>query len=336
MNHYEELGIEREATTAEIREVYKLAARLLHPDMHTDPRLKELAECQMRRLSEVAAMLVNPRERARYDAALAGETRARRFRPPTVEGGLELRQTAVRHWFWILLGSTALGMGVWYGLAQATDPAARIAAAENAAVPGSPVRPLELAKNIAKSASAPKESHTTWRHMVAEAPAPIERVAPIKSATVPAESTHVEDGARPVAREARRGEAVRSGVESRFAGQWLFAADTAGEDRAGAYPAKYVELLLREERGRLAGEYRAIYSRLDKAISPEVVFRVRGDLPQGSAGSMEWESNAGAQGELELTLQAPDRLLVKWWTTRFGRQEVLSSGMANLMRLEAR
>ena len=37
---------------------------------------------------------------------------------------------------------------------------------------------------------------------------------------------------------------------------------------------------------------------------------------------------------MELALQSPDQLQVKWWTTQFGRQETLSSGMAVLTRLK--
>ena len=72
MDYYEELGIHPDATTGEIREAYKLAARLVHPDKQLDPRLKKLAECQMKRLSDVVAVLVDPGERARYDARLTG------------------------------------------------------------------------------------------------------------------------------------------------------------------------------------------------------------------------------------------------------------------------
>ena len=78
MDYYEELGIHRDATIGEIREAYKLAVRLVHPDTQLDPRLKNLAECQMKRLSEVMAVLVNPGERARYDAGLAYGTRSGR------------------------------------------------------------------------------------------------------------------------------------------------------------------------------------------------------------------------------------------------------------------
>jgi len=138
----------------------------------------------------------------------------------------------------------------------------------------------------------------------------------------------------PLMLDPRPAGAVHGKEVSHFDGRWLFAADAAQAEGDGKYPARYVEFVLHEEHDRLAGEFRALYSRLDRAISPEVVFHVQGEVPSGSAGALEWESNAGARGELELTLQAPNRLLVKWWTTRFGRREALSSGMAGLTRLK--
>lgn len=63
MNYFEELGMTQDATTADVREA--------HPDLQRDQRLKGLAECQMRRLSDVVAMRVSPRKRAMYRLALA-------------------------------------------------------------------------------------------------------------------------------------------------------------------------------------------------------------------------------------------------------------------------
>ena len=148
--------------------------------------------------------------------------------------------------------------------------------------------------------------------------------------------TKVEPEAAPAEQNARPAEAVRSGDGPRYAGEWLYAADAREEDRAGTYPARYVELRLRETGRTLAGDYRAVHRMLDKAISPEVTFRVSGESPQGTTGKLEWESSAGAKGELELTLKSPDELQVTWWTTQFGKQEALSSGMAVLMRLKTR
>jgi hypothetical protein len=72
---------------------------------------------------------------------------------------------------------------------------------------------------------------------------------------------------------------------------------------------------------------------LDKAISPEVAFHVRGEPPAGNSGKLNWESSSGAKGELDLTLRSPNQMHVRWWTTQFGRQETLGSGMAVLVRL---
>jgi hypothetical protein len=341
MNHYEELGIHRDAATAEIREAYKLAARLLHPDMHRDQRLKDLAECQMRRLSDVVAMLVNPQERARYDAALASRTRPGQFPLLAADGGSELWHTAVQQWFWILLGSMTIGMGAWYGFARGTEAPPRIAAAENAA-PGasvpSPGRSASVKNQRVRVAESAGEraaaQRPPLRHTVIEAPEPVGSVTPTMPVAAPPQAPNPEHTAMTLVQQPRPADVAPGGGEPRFSGQWLFAADTGEEERVGTYPARYVEFLLQEERGCLAGDYRAVYSGLDKAISPEVVFHVHGELPQGSAGTLEWESKAGAKGELELTLHAPNRLLVKWWTTQFGRQEALSSGMASLTRLK--
>ena len=145
MNYYEELGIDRDATISEIREAYKLAVRLFHPDVQRDQRLKELAEREMKRLGAIVAVLVNPRERARYDAELADEARPLRRALPARAGRPELLQTVVRHWFWVLLGSTTVGMGTWYGFARGADAPRGHAAAESARAAAAPAVP-EVAK----------------------------------------------------------------------------------------------------------------------------------------------------------------------------------------------
>ena len=152
-------------------------------------------------------------------------------------------------------------------------------------------------------------------------------------AEIPDEPAGVEPGAVTAVQKARPAEVTRDGGESPFAGEWLYAADGQREDRAGSYPARYVEFRLRTESGTLVGDYRAVHTLVDKAISPEVVLRVRGESPRGNTGMLDWESSAGARGQLELTLRSPNQLQVKWWTTQFGKQEALSSGMAVLMRL---
>ena len=340
MNHYEELGIDRDATISEIREAYKLAARLLHPDMQQDQRLKELAEREMKRLGGIVALLVNPRERARYDAELADGSRPVRLALLARAGRPELLQAVVRHWFWVLLGSTTIGMGTWYGLARGADVPRGHAAAESARATSVPaVTVIEQAPARRRPVTTPEATVARnvgqtlpLRPRVSEAREPGPSPTTPMPVETPAEAAPVEPGTGTPAQK-RPAEAVRNGDESPFAGEWLYAADGQTEDRAGTYPARYVEFRLRTESGTLVGDYRAVHTLVDKAISPEVVLRVRGESPRGNAGTLDWESSAGARGQLELTLRSPNQLQVKWWTTQFGRQEALSSGMAVLMRL---
>src|SRR5580692_2179783 len=67
---YEELGVAPDASPEEIRDAFRLFVRLLHPDQHTDPQLKEIAENQMRKLNRVYAVLSDPVSRRQYDEDL--------------------------------------------------------------------------------------------------------------------------------------------------------------------------------------------------------------------------------------------------------------------------
>jgi hypothetical protein len=64
MDRYEELGLKRSASTAEIRKAYKKLALLLHPDRQDDPELRRLAELQMKRLNETVGPLMEAGGRA--------------------------------------------------------------------------------------------------------------------------------------------------------------------------------------------------------------------------------------------------------------------------------
>lgn len=353
MNYYEELGIQQNATIREIRAAYKLVARLLHPDKQREARLKNLAESQMKRLGEMVAVLVNPLERARYDTGLAIRLRPALPAPPappTLPGpptlpvptrGSELLQSVVRHWFWALLGTMNLLMGLWYGLARGTDAPAGYALAESARAPGASVEAQSEQPRVKKPrVESPKtkgarRAERPLRDTVVKEPEPRVSATAPAPAQAPAEAAMVEQRGVPAVQKAGPADVARSGVESRFAGEWLYAAGGRAEDRAGTYPASYVEFLLREESGILAGNYRALHRVADKAISPEVKFRARGESPTGNTGKLQWETSAGAKGELQLTLRSPNQLQVEWWTTQFGAQEALSSGKAVLMRLKA-
>jgi curved DNA-binding protein CbpA len=70
MNYYEELGIKPDADQEEIRKAHRRLVRLMHPDQHRDPAMKQLGEMQMRRLNSIVATLLDPERRREYDAQL--------------------------------------------------------------------------------------------------------------------------------------------------------------------------------------------------------------------------------------------------------------------------
>src|ERR1035438_2874520 len=115
-----------------------------------------------------------------------------------------------------------------------------------------------------------------------------------------------------------------------FAGRWLYTPQPGDGSERGLYSAKYVELLVVEHAGELAGDYRARYEVPDPAVSPEVAFKLRGAAGSATSGNFDWLSGDNAKGQAEMTLRAPNVLYVSWWTTEFGRRATLGSGTAVL------
>jgi molecular chaperone DnaJ len=64
MDLYLLLGVEREATAADIKRAYKRLARKFHPDINPGDRV---AEQQFRRIAEAYETLIDPERRRRYD-----------------------------------------------------------------------------------------------------------------------------------------------------------------------------------------------------------------------------------------------------------------------------
>ncbi|MGA3023403.1 MAG: DnaJ domain-containing protein [Bryobacteraceae bacterium] len=76
MDYYEELNVPRSASQDEIRRAGRRLARFFHPDLQTDPEMRETAELQMRRLNHILSVLTQPLERMQYDQTLDGEQSA--------------------------------------------------------------------------------------------------------------------------------------------------------------------------------------------------------------------------------------------------------------------
>ena len=137
MTYYDELALAATATTKEIRQAYKNLARLLHPDQHHDEKLRLVAECQMKRLNEVVAVLTDLNKRKEYDAGLqagCGGLRSDRSAaivamarlPDAGAGPARFRRLVTGNWVWILIAAVGLVGMLWYfDLATAARPEAK-------------------------------------------------------------------------------------------------------------------------------------------------------------------------------------------------------------------
>jgi curved DNA-binding protein CbpA len=70
-DYYEDLGVSRQASAAEIRKAYALLAREQHPDRFTDPVEKERAQERFKALTTAFNALSNEKGRREYDESLA-------------------------------------------------------------------------------------------------------------------------------------------------------------------------------------------------------------------------------------------------------------------------
>ena len=66
-DHYEILGVSRNATQAEITAAYKSAVKKYHPDRHHGNDLQELAQERLKALNEAYEVLSNAQSRAWFD-----------------------------------------------------------------------------------------------------------------------------------------------------------------------------------------------------------------------------------------------------------------------------
>jgi len=367
MTYYEELGLPPEAPVGEIRQAYRVLARLVHPDVQADAQVRGMAERQMQRLNEILETLSDPRRRREYDGSLrprlpapspapvpapaaAEPPRRARFRArpePFRPRGTGWAGAVLLNWFWIVPGLMILGVGCWYMAADSSRPAAVRA----------PLRaPLRAAGQAQRD--LPGEKPRTVRGQVAHPPvagaagsgrakeprgAPVEtarravaaaaEVATVLSAPVdePRAAGLAAAGPLEAARDAAPAQPVPPARPS-FAGNWVYVPRTGDTAIQGIYPPVYVECLLTEERGELSGSYRAQYRIPDRAVSQEVRFKVRGKTPDGESATLEWASPDGARGEVELRLHGPNAMNVAWWTSRLGTREAMASGTALLLR----
>ena len=67
-DYYAILGVEKDASTEDIRKAFQTKARKLHPDVNKEPDAEE----RFKEVSEAYAVLSDPDKRKRYDAMRSG------------------------------------------------------------------------------------------------------------------------------------------------------------------------------------------------------------------------------------------------------------------------
>jgi hypothetical protein len=320
MNYYEELGLSPRADVAEIQEAYRNLVRLLHPDQHAEPRLRRLAEAQMRRLNLVRETLTDPEKRRRYDASIAEAARRK-------------AQACFRR---RLLAAVAVGAVVCLAIRMfsggpGTGRSAKSPAtgqAETAALLDS--APARRMKRDPEPAPPPRARRAAGPSAT-QAPAPADFVEPPALPPLVPPVSPVVPLAAAVLAPRSPGEPAPPAEASPFAGTWVYVPPRLAPREPQLYPPEYVEAVIQHAGEIVRGRYRARYRVPDRAISPVVAFQFEGSAEQSPA-TLAWSGPAGAAGEVRLTLLPSGHLRVDWLATSLGGQLGLASGTAVLTR----
>jgi len=360
MDHYEELGLSPTATPEEIHQAYRRLARLLHPDRLQDPELRRLADCQMKRLNAVYAVLSDPDKRRAYDLARECGSSTASAVEPTIAGGRGLKIAARRNAPWAVAAmAVAIAIWVWLGRHPGSQPARNgMFASGSRIVPGeaaefepntprtggaAPPARAERRESVRRSATPASELERLRRALAeaeAQRDAALAQVSRLKQRPEPPLSPDgrlLGTSAEPVvsAPHATSAGEIEPPDPSAFsvtglAGAWFYIPQTSDFASRDMYPPEYIDLVITEQQGVVRGRYWGRYRVPDRAISPEVFFRFEGELNED--GVYRWVGRGGARGEIRLRLISPEALQVVWLASDLGRQMGLGSGTAVLVR----
>lgn len=349
IDYYEELGVAATASPEEIRNAFRALARLLHPDQHTDPQLKSVAEAQMRKLNRIYSVLSDPHRRRDYDEFLEEEDS-----PPAAEVGSFSSDAGKRR-----LGRAAwaggilfgLGLLIWFTTENTPSPQNRTfqesQSAQSTPAP-TPPEPSPMVRDQALIASL----RSDLRAVTTERDAAIRELARLREVQRPADSgdsvpaepaevrlpavalTELPLPARfplPVPSAQR---AEKPAVNHKLVGFWFYAPPAEGQKNKNQslYPPEYIEASISEQNGMIYGKYRARFRIVDRTISPDVNFTFTGNSTNAQQATFPWTGAAGARGEVTLRFVSENSLRVDWSTTQSGTQQGLDAGTAVLRR----
>ena len=341
MDYYEELGVNRSASTEEIRHAYKRLARILHPDAYSDAGIRRMADLQMKRLNGIVSVLTDPAQRGSYDRSITPSHRADTHSSLWLPKRLGQPLPDISRVRWAVIAATVAAVVLLTAYLARPAQRAAIAAAEIAAPEAAAPQPIRrpgpqgarerAARKAASSRPGAPERAGAISPVAAELPGPV-ALPPILNETD--RWTEPERIQPPVAIQRLRAEpplaqSVAPASSGELAGNWFYV--PAGRSASqGLYPPEYIELRIAESGGVLRGRYRARYRVGDQAISPTVAFQFEGRSPE--LAQLPWNGAGGAYGQVTLQRLPGGSLGVTWTATRLSEELGLISGSATLIR----
>jgi curved DNA-binding protein CbpA len=353
---YEELGLTPGASAEQIRDAFRLYVRLVHPDQHTDPQLKEVAEAQMRKLNRIYAVLSDSDERRLYDERLNEERTATVFFDPPSPAAARL--TAKIGWGGAIILST--GILIWLAADSQPGVPGRLSESGNqtpssvfaASDPEPSPAPLTRGTEKRTSSTEIRELRVQLQAAIDERDAALHELNRLRgnsgqnsgSAGVPeppeykptlamTELPQLNPRIQPAAPPPASPRTDRPATIRQLAGFWFYVKPALGQNNKNRalYPPEYIEATIVEDGGILHGKLRARFEIVDRAISPDVNFTFTG-TQAGQQATGPWIGAGGSKGDVNLKLTSDNTLRIDWTANELGTQLGLSSGTAILTR----
>ncbi len=339
VTYYDQLGVERTATTEEIRRAYRSLVKILHPDHQTDPELKQAAEKQLLRLNRMHSVLCDPTQRAAYDQYLVDEVAP----PIPVEEDdhkVKLRKFLIRAGF-LAAALMTLALIFWLGSQSSpseipSTPVGKQTAARGAELDNLRKQLQQTTKErdqaraeLAQFRTPVRTGLTTGR--VQFPPLPVGQSKPAVPVMTELPATAAAMPQLPVPPPALP-DAAAQPVTRKLAGLWIYVRPKEGQRNENKllYLPEFIEMTIKDDNGNLHGKYRARYRVPDQPLSPDVNFEFTGKNINGSC-ACNWTGIGGARGPINLQITTDNRLRFDWFATERGQQG-LTNGTAVLIR----